>query len=102
MPMSGWNSAAAGCFLLAAATIAAATAGEAAQEMVRVPAGPFTMGSADGPADERPAQEVTLGAFEIDRLPVTNALFAEFLKAHGPIDPRGDRYYDWDDSDARI
>lgn len=73
-----------------------------AQEMVRVPAGSFTLGSDDGPADERPAHAVTLVAFEIDRLPVRNSEFARFLKHHGPVAPDGRRYFDWDDRDARI
>jgi formylglycine-generating enzyme required for sulfatase activity len=73
-----------------------------AQDMVRVPQGPFTMGSEDGPADERPAHTVTLGAFEIDRLPVNNAEFARFLQQHGALAPGGQRYFDWDDADARI
>ena len=71
-------------------------------DMVLVPAGPFVMGSDDGPEDERPAHVVTLRAFEIDRLPVTNAGFARFLERHGPVDARGRRHYDWDDGDARI
>ena len=45
-----------------------------AQEMITIPAGTFTMGRDDGPEDERPAHQVTLPAFQIDRLPVTNAL----------------------------
>ena len=39
------------------------------------------MGSKEGPEDERPAHEVTLAAYDIDRFPVTNAQFAEFLNA---------------------
>jgi formylglycine-generating enzyme required for sulfatase activity len=74
----------------------------AAQEMVRVPAGPFTMGSDEGPADERPAHQVQLRAFEIDRLPVTNEQFARFLQKFGPAAGDGQRYFDWDDGDARI
>lgn len=73
-----------------------------AQEMLRVPAGPFTMGSDDGQADERPAHTVTLPAFEIDRLPVLNDGFARFLQQHGALAPDGRRYFDWDDNDARI
>jgi formylglycine-generating enzyme required for sulfatase activity len=73
-----------------------------AQEMLRVPAGPFTMGSDDGPADERPAHPVTLAEFEIDRLPVRNSEFARFLKQHGAVARDGRRYFDWDDRDARI
>ena len=73
-----------------------------AQEMVRVPAGVFTMGSDDGPADERPAHAVFLPAFEIDRLPVRNSEFAGFLQRHGAVAADGRRYFDWDDRDARI
>ena len=70
--------------------------------MVNIAAGTFTMGRDDGPADERPAHAVTLPAFSIDRLPVTNRDFAAFLNACGHSSPAGDRYYDHDDGDARI
>ena len=70
--------------------------------MIRVPAGMFTMGSDHGPADERPAHPVTLREFQIDRLPVTNADFAEFLNALGHANAKGERLYDHDDPDARI
>ena len=73
-----------------------------AEDMVTVPAGSFRMGSDQGEADERPAHNVTLAAFSIDRLPVTNAQFARFLDTAGPRAPGGNRYYDEDDSDARI
>jgi iron(II)-dependent oxidoreductase len=71
-------------------------------DMVTVPAGPFTMGSDSGPADERPAHTVTLPAFSIDRNQVTNAQFAAFLKSLGPKSARSDSYYQEDDGDARI
>ena len=70
--------------------------------MVTIPAGAFTMGSDDGPPDERPAHQVELAAYAIDRLPVTNAQFAEFLNAIGTHNKQGERLYDFDDSDARI
>jgi iron(II)-dependent oxidoreductase len=73
-----------------------------AQDMIRIPAGPFKMGSNDGRDDERPEHIVTLAAFEIDRLQVTNAEFAIFLERHGTTNKNGQRYFDWDDSDARI
>lgn len=60
------------------------------------------MGSDDGPVDERPAHTITLGQFEIDRLPVRNIEFARFLQHQGPLTPDGRRYFDWDDRDARI
>lgn len=74
----------------------------AAQEMVRVPGGSFVMGSDDGPADEWSAHRVELRAFEIDRLPVTNADFAGYLERFGSVAGGGARYFDWDDQDARI
>jgi iron(II)-dependent oxidoreductase len=78
------------------------TAAAADNDMVVIPAGAFTMGSDDGPQDERPAHHVSLGPFAIDRVSVSNAQFAEFLEAHGPRDARGERFYDDDDPDARI
>lgn len=72
-------------------------------EMARIAAGTFIMGREGGPADERPAHRVTLAAFLIDRLPVTNAAFAGFLNAvGGPVNGRGQRLFDWDDGDSRI
>jgi len=71
-------------------------------QMVHIPPGPFTMGSDDGPSDERPAHKVDLPAFSIDRTPVTNSQFAAFLNAVGPINAAGERLYDFDDGDARV
>ena len=93
---------------LALACLFATTAALAADAMVTmvtmvtVPAGVFTLGRDDGPEDERPAHPLTLPAFEIDRLPVTNAQFAEFLNVRGHSTPQGARLYDYDDADARI
>lgn len=88
------------CIWLIASTGAAGADHRA--EMVAVPPGVFTMGSNDGPEDERPAHPVNLAAFEIDRLPVTNEKFAEFLNAVGTHNRAGERLYDYDDPDARI
>src|SRR6516162_10651923 len=52
-------------------------------KMVRVPGGTFVMGRDDGPEDERPAHEVTVGPFEMDETEVTNGQFAAFVKATG-------------------
>lgn len=71
-------------------------------DMARVPAGPFSMGSQDGPEDERPQHLVETAAFSIDRTKVTNAQFAEFLNVVGPLGPKGEVYFDVDDSDARV
>ena len=70
--------------------------------MVPIPGGPFVMGSDQGPADERPAHRVTLAPFLIDRVAVSNRDFAAFLNARGWHDKQGRRYYDIDDTDARI
>jgi formylglycine-generating enzyme required for sulfatase activity len=51
--------------------------------MVRIPGGTFWMGRDDGPPDERPAHEVTVKPFFMDTTEVTNAQFAEFVKATG-------------------
>lgn len=72
-------------------------------EMIRIPGGSFVMGSDTGPEDQRPAHRVVLEAFWIDRTPVTNAQFADFLNSVGSTEnKRGRNLYDWDDSDARI
>lgn len=76
--------------------------GAAATDRVFIPAGPFTMGRNDGPADERPAHTINLPAFRIDRMPVTNHQFAAFLNANGAMTIHGERRYDFDDGDARI
>lgn len=91
-------------FLAAALSLApfSSSAQQPPGDMVDIPAGTFTMGSADGPADERPSHSVTLPAFRIDRLPVTNAEFATFLNAVGPHNAKGARLFDVDDPDARI
>jgi len=73
-----------------------------ALKMIEIPAGPFVMGSDSGPVDERPAYTIILGTFAIDRLPVTNAQFAEFLNSAGLTGPRGEKLFDHDDPDARI
>jgi formylglycine-generating enzyme required for sulfatase activity len=89
-------------YLFAVVPAALLAAGFTAQEMIAIPAGPFVMGNDAGPADERPAHEIRLAAFSIDRFPVTNAGFAEFLEVHGHTNPGGERLFDADDPDARI
>jgi iron(II)-dependent oxidoreductase len=71
-------------------------------DAVEIPAGQLMMGSDDGPEDERPAHIQHVRAFAIDRYPVSNAAFAEFLNAIGPRAANGQRLYDEDDGDARI
>jgi formylglycine-generating enzyme required for sulfatase activity len=71
-------------------------------EMIRVPGGVFLMGNSDGPEDERPQHQVNVGEFFIDRTPVTNTQFAQFLSAKGTQAVNGQPWYDIDDNDARI
>lgn len=56
------------------------------EEMVHVPAGAFLMGTDDTAwalDNERPAHEVDLPGFYIDKVPVTNAAFLEFVEDGG-------------------
>lgn len=57
-------------------------------EMVLIPAGPFKMGSSDFKV-EQPVHEMTLGAFYIDKLEVTNAMYERFVTSTG-YKPVGD------------
>lgn len=52
-------------------------------EMVRVPAGPVTMGSEQGDPQERPVHEVLLDAYRLDRFEVTNRAFSLFVQTTG-------------------
>ena len=47
--------------------------------MVLVPAGEFTMGSKDGGDDEKPAHQVSLDAYYLDKHEVTVGQYAKFL-----------------------
>ena len=46
-------------------------------------AGPFVMGNDDGGREDRPAHEVDLPAYEIDKFEVTNGDFAVFVETSG-------------------
>ena len=48
--------------------------------LVRIPAGEFTMGSDDGFPDAKPARQVRLASFAIDRCEVTNRQYRRFLE----------------------
>ncbi len=54
-----------------------------AEDMVQVPAGPFTMGQDGSKPKNGPAHEVDVPAFEIDRFEVTNDDFTAFTQAAG-------------------
>ena len=70
----------------ASSPTSAASARESARDMLDVPAGPFEMGAVwDSFAydNEYPAHTVSIPAFKIARLPVTNGEFADFVAARG-------------------
>jgi len=64
-------------------------ADEAAPDMVAVPGGTFVMGNDAGTREEdrdaKPAHEVTVRGFRMDKTEVTNGQFAAFVKATGYI-----------------
>lgn len=57
-------------------------------EMVQVPAGCFTMGHDEGRRDERPAHEVCVDTFWLDRYEVTNAQYGSAGNFAGDNRPR--------------
>ncbi|MEW6750052.1 MAG: SUMF1/EgtB/PvdO family nonheme iron enzyme [Candidatus Latescibacterota bacterium] len=60
-----------------------------AKRMVRIPAGPFTMGGReeDSPRSERPAHIVYMPAYYIGKYPVTNQDYSEFVRCTGHKPP---------------
>ena len=72
--------------------------------MVLIPAGEFQMGSkgAEAGSDEQPVHTVYLDAFYMDKYEVTNAEYAVFLNAKGKHVEGEIRWFDLNDSDARI
>ena len=54
-------------------------------EMVWVPGGSFNMGSDKHYPEEAPAHRVTVDGFWMDRIPVTNREFREFVNATGHV-----------------
>src|SRR5262245_54281068 len=53
--------------------------------MIAIPDGTFRMGSDNHYPEEAPAHRVTVEAFWIDRIPVTNRQFKEFVRATGHV-----------------
>ncbi len=96
----------AAAFALAGTLILSGTAGSAAEGkhagMVLIPAGEFTMGREGGGPGEGPAHKLFLPAFFIDRNLVTMKQYARFIRAKGPIGPKGEQYLDVADEDNRI
>ena len=53
-------------------------------DMMFIPGGTFRMGSDRHYPEEAPAHRVTVDGFWIDRHPVTNRQFKEFVQRHRP------------------
>lgn len=74
--------------------------------MVFVPAGDFLMGHNEFEIDERPAHEVFLDAFWIDKYPVTNKKYTDFLNEfvakHPERQPEISRFIDLSDENSKI
>ncbi len=58
---------------------------DAGNAMIRVPGGTFRMGSDRHYPEEAPVHRVTVDSFRIDRTPVTNRQFKEFVRATGHV-----------------
>src|SRR6201997_5810382 len=63
-------------------------------ELIQLPGGSFRMGSTSFYPEEAPIHTATVARFAVERHPVTNAQFAEFVSATGyvtvaeqPLDP---------------
>ncbi len=75
-------------------------------EVIRIPAGEFTIGRNGGPLNEALPHRLNLPAFWIDRNLVTQRQYTDFVntiqlpQAHGG--PPGAHYFDYYDPDARI
>jgi len=67
----------------AVSALAGPTVCLAEADTVDLPGGTYVMGAQPEQKEEGPPQEVTVGAFSIDRTEVTNAQFAEFADATG-------------------
>ena len=67
---------------IASIPVAIVEAGSTPADMLRVPGGTFTMGTdTGGEGDERPAHQVTLGAFWLDRTEVTQLAYDACVEA---------------------
>ncbi|MBD3265092.1 SUMF1/EgtB/PvdO family nonheme iron enzyme [bacterium] len=71
--------------------------------LIKLPPGPFSMGSDKGGSEERPIHPVTISrAFYLAKYETTNAQFAAFLNANGNQDSGGHPCFNQDDADAQI
>ena len=57
----------------------------ATSDMIVIPGGTFRMGSDRHYLEEAPVHRVTVNSFHIDRTPVTNRQFKDFVRATGYV-----------------
>ena len=71
--------------------------------MILIPGGTFVMGSDDTEAndDEKPIHRVYVDAFYMDKYPVTDAEFREFIYANSQS-RRPAKWYEWNDNQVSI
>ncbi len=69
--------------LAAAHVVAEAAIDPSGEDLIKIPAGKFVMGTDDGEAWEGPARTWFVPAFRIDRREVSNAEYARFVQATG-------------------
>src|SRR6478736_5569472 len=55
------------------------------KDMIRIPGGTYRMGSDRHYPEEAPAHRVTVSEFWIDRTPITNRQFKDFVRATGHV-----------------
>lgn len=89
------------CWLFAVFVTVPGSAQPHQEDVVTIRGGVLRMGGGAEP-DEQPRHDVSIATFLIDRFPVTNAEFSEFLNQAGLRSADGRRHYDDDDNDARI
>ena len=65
--------------------------GSRTRGMIRIPGGTFRMGSDKHYPEEAPVHRVTVDGFWIDRTPVTNRQFRDFVRRHRARHRRGNR-----------
>ena len=77
--------------LIAGGGAVPATAASTSRDMVLIEGGTFMMGSDNAGSEQRGTHSVNVGSFYIDRNEVTNAEYAEFVKATGHAVPTIDK-----------
>ncbi|MBI5511560.1 MAG: SUMF1/EgtB/PvdO family nonheme iron enzyme [Deltaproteobacteria bacterium] len=84
------------------ATPAAVDSSKLSEEMADVPPGMFVMGTNDGPENERPARQVILKGFQLDRTEVTVAAYRQCVDAGACSPPRDGGACNWGHTERKL